>query len=302
MTWICKGKLKKQKDKAEEFFKARWGRRYLYRQKLEEEKWLKEGEQEKRSLFYVLDRLVDYCGLRNLIPFACAECLIFFFMVLITGSFFLGIGTNLGGIAGLFLGVALSVLAGAGLRAAANRRYDLIENDLFSFVNLISTASRSSDDLISILDTAGGGTCRPLRAAIQKSCLEARNTGKIMEALRHLEVSVENPEFRKIIRNLAMCYYTDANYSSVIDQCRLGLKEHINAREERKALEANNRVAVIQLAGLGGLTFYIIGSIIGERNVFSYLWGFLAGRLMLLYLIGVMVFCLADLFVSKGRV
>ena len=274
---------------------------YYRRQKEEEDRWLAIGEEEKLPVLYRLDRLIDYSGIRYRLPFFGAELLIILGTVALTGFFLLGLFTGLGAMAGLMIGAALCLAGYIVLRRRADRNYDEIENGLFAFVNVVGTQSRSSDDLITVLDGSVRFLCPPLKRAVEHCCHEARNTGRLLESLHHLERSVENEEFQKIIRNLAMCYRTDADYCRVIEECRVGLKEHIASREEQRAMTGNHRLEMAELIGIGALSFVMIGNIIGERNVFAYLRGFALGRVVLYYLLAVMLWCFADLILSRGR-
>lgn len=287
--------------KASKATKEKFSLSYMKRKNEEEEFWNEYGMQEKMPLLYRLDRLIDYCGLRSTFKFASADILVLIFAILIIGGFFVGYATGLGIILGMLLGVAFSVVIYTVMRFIADQNFDLIENNMVSFVNAVSTESKSSDDLITILDNAKTTLCRPLRRAIVACCTEARATGKIDLALHHFELNIENFQMKKIIRNLGMCVHTNADYSKIIDQCRLGLKEHIAAREERKAINGNNRTAIIGMVALGVVGLFLTGNIVETSNVFTYLWSFQLGRIVLIYTLAVLFYCVISLFISRER-
>lgn len=274
---------------------------YFRRQMDEEKKWSRDGMQEKVSWLYQLDRLIDYSGLRNHITFMTADILVVVFVVVVLISFFVCYFSGLGVFLGLLIGIAGCILIRGGLRFSADRNFELIENNLVSFINAVGVESKSSDDLITILDAAKKTLCKPLRIAISKCCSEARSSGQIDTAMYHFELAVENQQLRKIIRNLEMCVHTDADYGTIVNQCRLGLKEHLAAREERKAILDNNRGAIVQMLFLGVLSLFLVGQIVETSNVFVYLWGFGIGKVVLIYIIVVMFFCFISLFLTKER-
>ncbi len=272
---------------------------YFRRLRKEEEQWTLFGEEEKHSLFYRLDRLVDYSDVQSLIPFACAEAVLGLMSVLALGGLCAGIALGIGWHIGLFIGVVCALLCILTLCIMADVRYDRIEDGLFAFVNVVSTESKSSDDLVTILGESVKLLCKPLQKVVENFCTEARATGRIAQSLHHMVLSVENEEFCKIVRNLAMCYRTDADYAKVIRECRIGLKEHINAREEQKVLLGNSGLELLELVGLGTLTLVLIGNIIGESNVVLYLNQTIPGRIVLIYILGVMTWCIADAILTR---
>lgn len=287
--------------KASKATKEKFSLSYMKRKNDEEEVWNEHGMQEKMPLLYRLDRLIDYCGIRSTFKFASADILVLIFSVLVIGGFFAGYATGIGIILGMLLGAAVSVVIYTVMRFVADQNFDLIENNMVSFVNAVSTESKSSDDLITILDNAKTTLCRPLRRAITACCTEARATGKIDLALHHFEMAVENFQMKKTIRNLGMCVHTNADYAKIIDQCRLGLKEHIASREERKAINGNNRTAIISMVALGVVGLFMTGNIVETSNVFTYLWSFMLGRIVLIYTLAVLFYCIVSLFISKER-
>lgn len=274
---------------------------YFKRQKEEEAKWMRDGMQEKVPWLYRMDRLIDYSGLRNYMPFMTADILIVVYVALIIISFFVCYFAGLGVLMGLLIGIGACVVVRSILRFVADRNFELIENNMVSFVNAVGVESKSSDDLITILDSAKKTLCRPLRMVITRCCSEARSLGQIDIAMYHFELAVENQQLKKIIRNLEMCAHTDADYKTVIDQCRLGLKEHISAREERKAILDNNRASIVVMLCLGLLSLFLVGQIVETSNVFSYLWSFLLGKIVLVYILTVMFICFVSLFLAKER-
>lgn len=274
---------------------------YYKRQKDVDERWRKIGETEKKPFLYNFDRMIDYSGLRQRIPIASADLFIIVFVLVTVACFFIGAFTGMGAFVGLLLGIAICIAVYTAMRFKADINFETIENGMFGFVNAISTSSKGSDDIIAILDDAKQSFCRPLRILAARCCLEARNTGRTVEALHHFELAVENNECKKIIRNLSMCAQTDSDYTVVIDECRVGLKEHIAAREERKSIVANNRATIIQLAVIGALSFFLIGSIVNTQNVFVYLWAFFLGRVVLIYIVAVLFACVIYSFAMKER-
>ena len=274
---------------------------YVRRQEAEDAEWEKDGEREKKPFMYNFDRLIDFCGLRNAIPSVSAEMFIILFVLIIALSVFLSVFSGLGAFLGMIIGVGICFLIRAIMRAVADINYNSVENGMFSFINAVATEAKSSDDIISVLDKAKTTLCRPLRVAMRNCVVEARSTGRVMEALRHFELAVENKEMKKIIRNLAMCTQTDSDYFSVMEHCRLGIKEHVNAREERKAIANNAKVTTIQLLVISAISLVLVGNICDTSNVFLYLWSFFSGKVVLVFILVVMFFCLIDFFVIGER-
>ena len=281
--------------------RERFSRSYHRRVEEEEKKWLEEGEQEDVPFMYKLDRLIEYSRLRERLPWLTADILMVSFVVICLLGFFIGYFTGLGAFIGLIIGFAVCFVNRSAIRLTADRNYDEIEMDLLKFLNAVDSASGSRDDLITIFRDVAPTMCRPIRIALENCCLEASTTGDVRKALKHLELAVENSQFVIIVRNLGMAASTSSDYGTVLAECRLGLREHISAREERKVQASNGRVALIQLVGIGVLSFFIMGKIVDVDNIFVYLWGNLPGKIVLIYNVSVIFFCLMDAIMLRGR-
>lgn len=281
--------------------KDRFARTYHKRVAEEEQKWLEEGEQETVSLMYKMDRLIDYSGIRSRLPWLTSDILMLVFVIICLMGFFVGHFTALGAFIGFLMGIAVCFVIRSAIRFMADTNYDAIETDLLKFLNAVDSASGSKDDLISIFKEVSHSMCRPLKHALDTCCREAASTGDVKRALKHLELSVENTQFCVIIRNLGMAAETSSDYGVVLDECRLGLREHISAREERKVQISSGRTALLQLVGIGSLSFLIMGKIVDVDNIFTYLWGSFAGKIVLIYNITVIFFCLMDAIMLRGR-
>ena len=281
--------------------KDRFSRSYLKRSEEEEKKWMEEGEQEDIPLLYKMDRLIDYSGLRGKLPWLTSDILVVAFIVICLLGFFFGFFTGMGALIGLLVGFAICFVIRSMIRLMADKNYDIIEVDLLKFLNAVDSASGSRDDLIDILRDVAPSMCKPLKRVLERCCVEASTTGDIEKSLKHLERAVENNQFKVIIRNLGMASETSSDYGTVLAECRLGLREHIAAREERKVQMANGRVSLIQLVVIGVLSFFIMGSIVDVDNVFVYLWGYGIGKVVLVYNVAVIFFCLMDAIMLRGR-
>lgn len=281
--------------------RERFARSYHRRAEEEEKKWLEEGEQEDVPFMYKLDRLIEYSRLRERLPWLTADILMVAFVVICLLGFFIGYFTGLGAFIGLIIGFAICFVIRSAIRLTADRNYDEIEMDLLKFLNAVDSASGSRDDLITIFRDVAPSMCRPIRIALENCCLEASTTGDVRKALKHLELAVENSQFVIIVRNLGMAANTSSDYGTVLAECRLGLREHISAREERKVQASNGRVALIQLVVIGVLSFFIMGKIVDVDNIFAYLWGNLPGKIVLIYNVSIIFFCLMDAIMLRGR-
>ena len=281
--------------------RERFSRSYHRRAEEEEKKWMVDGEQEDVPFMYKMDRLIEYSGLRTSLPWLTSDILVVGYVIICLVGFFLGYFTGIGALIGLLIGGAICFIIRSAIRLTADKNYDEIEVDLLKFLNAVDSASGSRDDIISILRDVSPSMCRPLRRALERCCVEATSTGDVRKALKHLERAVENQQFVVIIRNLGMASETSADYGTVLAECRLGLREHISAREERKVQISNGRVALIQLVVVGSLSFFIMGKIVDVDNVFSYLWQYTVGKIVLVYNVAIIFFCLMDAILLRGR-
>lgn len=279
----------------------RFARSYHKRLVEEEKKWLEEGEQEEKPLMYKFDRLIEYSGIHSYMSWLTSDIMVVIFVVIVLVAFFIGYFTKMGAFVGFLVGCAVCFVIRCVLRMMADNNYEAIETDLLKFVNAVDSVSGTNDDIVTIFREVSQSLCRPLRKAVERCCGEATSTGDVKMALRHLELSVENSQFKVIIRNLQMASETSADYSIVLEECRLGLREHIAAREERKAQISNGRVALLQLVVVGVIAFFVMGMIVDVDNIFVYLWSTFFGKIVLVYNVAAIFICLMDAIMMRGK-
>ena len=294
-------KKKRENHNFSSRLQERFSRSYHKRLEEEEKKWLEEGEQDEKPFMYRFDRLIEYSGMRGVFPWLTSDIMVVIFVVIVLLMFFIGYFTHIGAFIGFLIGCAICFVIRSALRIKADNNYEEIEVDLLKFVNAVDSASGTNDDIVTILREVSHSLCRPLRKVVERCCREAAHTGNVKMALRHLELAVENSQFRVIVRNLQMASETSADYSIVLEECRLGLREHISAREERKAQMANGRVALLQLVAIGVVSFFVMGMIVEVDNIFAYLWSNFLGKIVLVYNVAVIFICLMDALMMRGK-
>ena len=269
------------------------------RRKREEQLRIEEGEQDKTSLMYSIDLLIEQSGLKKYLPFINTEL-----YILIAGT-----ASVLGFTAGcmicgffagflcilsvMFLSYALPVIL-------AGRNFKNTEKDILQFVNLVGSYSATSNNIITIFGNMYLFLNEPLKSSVKMCYDEAQMTGDISSALIHLERRINHPMFRMTIRNIEIASRHEANYSQVIGAIREIIREYIRNQEEVKAMIASARAQLLLLAAAGAVIIYMVNGLLDGVNLFALLTTTLLGQIILGGLIAVVFICIY-VFMSFGK-
>lgn len=251
----------------------------LYVQMSDQEKARAEAERQQRDIHGEgvktdwlgrLDEELAYSGIKEKFSWLTTE--LYVIIVMLTATLVM---TVIVVIAGLWQGLMAACLVVSAFKLVitliSNARDRKIETQLLQFMNIIDNFSKTSDDLVEILEKASRYIDDPLGGQIYDAVQEARNTGDSMMALQDLQNSVKNKHFKILIRNLETSSRFENNYSDIIEDCRNIFHDYIRAQKEKRSLRMNGVMEILIMVAVGILSVVMVGQMTEEGNVIKIL-------------------------------
>lgn len=216
------------------------------------------GDIEEKGLINNLDRMLTYSGLKYKYKFISTELILLAWVVgtalFIILSQYIFKTTIYGMIAALVF-IAVTYMA---LNVFSNIQYKLVHKSILKFVNIIENFAATSNDIITILEKSCAYTQNPIRNAVYRCVVEARNSGDRDYALRKLQDSIENDYFKEMIRTLRISSSYEANYVEVVRDCKTVLQQALKYEAEKDSIRKNGRNDMLILTAVG--TFCVMMS------------------------------------------
>lgn len=251
----------------------------LYIQMSDQERARAETERQQRDIHGAgiktdwlgrLDEELAYSGIKDKLKWMTTEIYIILVTLITTvvgTAFVLFSGLWQGILAGVIIVVIFKLI----ITLLCNSRDKKIEAQLLQFMNIIDNFSRTSDDLIDILEKASRYIDDPLGSQIYDAVQEARNTGDSLLALQDLQESVKSKHFKILIRNLETSSRFENNYSDIIEDCRSIFHDYIKAQKEKRSIRFNGVVEILIMVGTGIMSISMVGQIADGGNVIEIL-------------------------------
>lgn len=259
------------------------------RREAEEKRMLSDEGGKEKSLFYRLDLALFQSGIQKKIPFMTSEMFallaasmivgVFIMLLLIKGSFVIALSA-----ASMVLFASYMVLE---LRLVYNT--DKIEEDILKFANLLDNYSKSSDDIVAIMDYTWAYLSEPLKSAVRSCCNECRISGDITTAFRRLEFSIRHKMFGELVRNLELCSRYNANYSAVVRKNKEVIKSYLAEKEIRMHMANSSRANILILYVAAAIVLKMMQGIC-EESLLGLLVGTLPGNFILILCIIVILY------------
>lgn len=133
-----------------------------------------------------------------------------------------------------------------------------IEMQMLTFLNLLDNFSKTSDDLINILDRANQYMKAPVYEIVNDFVLEVRLYGNQEVSFRKVCERFRGTKMEDIFRILKICSEHDANYSEVIQDMKLSIKEYLKSQKIRKAIINSARVDLMALFFAGYIVLQML--------------------------------------------
>lgn len=231
---------------------------YENRKKIEEEEIIRNGTVEKEGLLTKFDHILDFCGIKTRLSFINAESFFILTAMLCIIIFILTIkieGLVIYGILSVFI-TLISVFLGIFVLYTIN--YKKTEQNIFTFMNLLSNYSRSSSDIINIMGQIYDFLDEPLHSQVKKCYDEGIHTGDVQYALENLSKAIEHKHLKMIIKNISVCSQFENNYEDVVQDSRQMLQEYLAGKEVRKEIYNAGKANILIIAGFSFLIFFIL--------------------------------------------
>lgn len=230
-----------------------------------------------------IDEELAYSGIKQKIRWLTTE--LYLLIVILTTTLvitIISVFTNI--IYGLFGGVIVITTFKLVVSLLANSRDKKTEEIMLQFMNIVDNFSKTSDDLINILEKSSRYIDEPLNNQIYDAVIEARNTGDSLTALQQLQDKVKNKHFKVLIRNLEISSRFETNYSDIIEDCRGIFHEYIKSEKEKRSMRLNGIMEIATMLLCGVFCIYLLGDVTGSGNiVIMLLEGGVLGKLILGY-------------------
>lgn len=251
------------------------------RKKKEEEIRIDDGGQEKTSFFYKVDLSLIQSGISHKFPFITTEIFLCIVAGTMAAAFIIGIRYSflIAFIAACLSGFMYYIL----LFLLSSINYRKTESQIISFVGMMKDYSRTSDDIVTILQNVSVYLEEPLKSVVEECCMEATTTGDVSAAITRMSLKIEHKEFKKIMNNLEICSRHKANYGEVISRSMDQLRNYIASKEEARRIVSNGRRQIILIDIVGVICFFMMNDL-AEEGILSFMQKTFAGNCILLYL------------------
>lgn len=218
----------------------------------EKRRQILEGASNQESFLYKIDRKIMQSGLKELSTNITTELFLTMYSILalalaLLGGLFFG---GWGALIGFLLGGIIPWLV---LSLFAKKRYKQIEKQILTFMNLVDSYSKTSDDIIDILGKIHFYLEEPLSSALEDCYNEAHMSGDSELALRNLTERIGHEKMEEIITNIEIASRHEADYSVVINDERELVSNYLFDKKEKESLLRSSRIELLILVGIGYL-------------------------------------------------
>ena len=245
----------------------------------------------KHDYLAKIDEELAYSGIKEKIKWITTEIyliLVALITVIVATVVTVVFGWGYGVIAAALVVIAFKMM----LSLMANNRDKKTASIMLQFMNIIDNFSKTSDDLVNILEKSSKYLEEPLGSQIYDAVVEAKNTGDTLQALQDLQDKVRNKHFKVLMRNLEISSRFETNYSDIIEDCRNIFHEYLKSEKEKRTLRVNGMLEIGTMLICGIFCIYIIGDITDQGNIIlALLAGGALGR-------GILVFMGASIILS----
>lgn len=200
--------------------------------------------QENHSLWFRLERLLYYSGIRQRFPAVTAEIWVAGELAAM-GTLFL-VAVIFGGIKAALLAVGAAMGAEAvALRFLRARNLRRVNESLMKLLDFLGNYSITASEVTGTLDQVSRYMEDPIKTALEECYLEAQVTGDTGLALLSMADKVEHPKFQELARNMEISIRYCADMTALVGSSRRSLREHLRVSQERKSMM---REAVVNMS------------------------------------------------------
>lgn len=233
--------------------------------------------QENHSLWFRLERLLYYSGIRQRFPGMSAEIWVAGGLA-VTGALFL-IAAAFGGFrAALCITAAVLAVEAALLRYLRARNLRAVNDSLMKLLDFLGNYSITAAEVTGTLDQVSRYMEEPIKTALEECYLEAQVTGDTGIALLSMADKVEHPKFQELARNMEISVRYCADFTALVNSSRRSMREHLRIAQERKAMLREAIVNMALLLAMSLAVLLTVGHLI-NLSFRELVWGTIPGRI-----------------------
>ena len=263
----------------------------LKKEEIEKVKQL-QGEAARIPLIERIEIQIIYSGLQGRIPWL--NGVTYIFLTLLIMGLVIIIGLLFSTVRNTLLMAALVLLVPYLLmRLQADRQYEAVKKEFPSFMRVISSFSKSYQDILTILEASASYVGNPIRENVSIAVIKARANGDVRGAMKWLADHMEYKLFKDLIKALEITSRHSLAYADIIDQFMVIAEKKNASVEKQKVIVRKGRAGVAVMLFLGIVMFYmVIVSVNGCNSIIEgiqILQSGLTGRVLLGYMICVFI-------------
>lgn len=233
--------------------------------------------QQEHTLWTLLERELNYTGLRLRFPRLTAEVwiagnLLMAAAVTIILSALAGLPAVLWGLTVLF-GCEAAVL---GRLRAANLR--AVNEHLMKLLDFLGNYSITAGEVTGILQQVSRYMEEPIKSALESCCYEARLTGDTGLALLSMAEKIEHPKFKELARNMEISLRYCADFTALVSGSRRSFREYLRLNRERKGMLREALINMGLLVGMSAVILMAVSSLV-QIPLTQLLTGTLPGKI-----------------------
>lgn len=258
------------------------------------------GASEKTSFIYKIDLLILQSNIKKYIKWMNTQLFLFICLAGGVAAMLIAVVATNNSTIGITAMVAFVMAMYSILVILSNINYKKVEKGLISFANIAENFSKSSDDLVTILDRVSWYVDEPLKSAIRDCVAQAKNTGDTVGAIQQLQLRIEHPQFRQLIRNLEVASRHEANYAEIIEDNRKTLQEYIRFQQEREAIYANGRIELLGVT-IASVAALVMVQDMAETSIFDLFTEGIFGTVISIYFMITAIYIIYVMFFSNTK-
>lgn len=233
--------------------------------------------QENHSLWFRLERMLYYSGIRQRFPAVSVEMWVAGELV-VTGMLFLGCLAFGGVRAALLITCALTAAEALLFRYLRARNLRRVNENLIKLLDFLGNYSITVAEVTGTLDQVSRYMEEPIKTALEECYMEAQVTGDTGTALLSMADKVEHPKFQELARNMEISIRYCADLTALVSSSRRSMREHLRIAQERKAMLREAIVNMVLLLVMSMAVLLTVGHLI-NLSFQELVWGTIPGRI-----------------------
>lgn len=214
-----------------------------------------DGISTKNNVWYRIEEVLRYGGLRRRMPHFTAEKWVAGNVLLIAAVFG---GTQVLGckmitsLLYLMITMAVEMIL---LNTFRFLEYRSVNDNILKCLNFLGNYSLTAGEITGVLGQVSKYMEEPLKGVMEECAYEAQMTGNSSTALLAMAEKVEHPKFKELARNLEISIRYMADLTTLVDSSRRSVREYLRTEEERKGML---REAAINMGLLAAMSVFAL--------------------------------------------